>query len=607
MLKKYNYILWMVIPVLLAGICMILVVVNDNQAYMPIPCELNFSGEYSYDGECWYPYETDGKISALDGNLILKGHFDKEIMEGDVLTFFCDHVGVSFYVNGERIYMDAPSEMKLHGMDLMPSMCGKLWKQTICPQISVSDEVEFRLLNYHRYGNKNAYQELLASCYITPEDEKVLECFLKPYLRPFRMLGNGAIIIAIMLLGAYIVAVILKSSMSAGLLKMGLATLFAGGYMIFDVMMVYLLDELLVVNTYGRQLCMMLAVYFLGLIICDSLQGNKKRVAYVVMGISGVVNVGLIAVVILGRMLMFDTQIYWVISQLFSCPVLMVLCAGALREDKRAQCIKWCSYILLLLAILLDISGVVGNRFYSGICTKIVFTVLLFVHLLWAAMHVIMEHQASAKNEKLQAELENSRIAVMLSQIQPHFLYNALTSVMDLCDSNPKQAKSAIADFADYLRGNLTSLSVKNPIPFEMELEHVKRYLRLEKLRFQDELNIVYDIKCEDFMIPSLSVQPLVENSVKHGVGKKVGGGTVTIRTMETEDCYIVQVEDDGVGFTVGEYEEDGKMHIGLENIRKRLEIMSNARLEVKSIKGKGTTAVILLKKRGSGYVDYGN
>ena len=156
-LKKYNYILWMVLPVLLAGICMILVVVNDNQAYMPTPCELNFSGEYSYDGECWYPYGKDSKISALDGNLTLKGHFDREIAEGGVLTFFCNHIGVSMYVNGERIYMDAPSEIEQYGMDLMPSMCGKLWKQTICPQISVSDEVEFRLLNYHRYGNKNAY------------------------------------------------------------------------------------------------------------------------------------------------------------------------------------------------------------------------------------------------------------------------------------------------------------------------------------------------------------------------------------------------------------------------------------------------------------------
>ena len=195
-------------------------------------------------------------------------------------------------------------------------------------------------------------------------------------------------------------------------------------------------------------------------------------------------------------------------------------------------------------------------------------------------------------------ELENSRITVMLSQIQPHFLYNSLTSVMDLCDSNPKQAKAAIADFADYLRGNLSSLKTENLITFGTELEHIEKYLKLEKLRFMDELEIVYDIHSKDFMLPALSVQPLVENAVKHGVGKKIGGGTVTIHTTETENEYIICVTDDGVGFTEGEYADDGGTHVGIENIKKRLDMMVNARLEIESEKGIGTKACILIPKR---------
>ena len=209
-----------------------------------------------------------------------------------------------------------------------------------------------------------------------------------------------------------------------------------------------------------------------------------------------------------------------------------------------------------------------------------------------------MDHQASIKNQKIKEELENSRITVMLSQIQPHFLYNSLTSVMDLCDSNPKQAKAAIADFADYLRGNLASLKTENLISFGTELEHIEKYLRLEKLRFMDELEIVYDIHSKDFMLPALSVQPLVENAVKHGVGKKIGGGTVTIHTSETENEYIICVTDDGVGFTDGEYIDDGDTHVGLENIRKRLDMMINAKLEIESKKGEGTTACIRIPKR---------
>ena len=211
---------------------------------------------------------------------------------------------------------------------------------------------------------------------------------------------------------------------------------------------------------------------------------------------------------------------------------------------------------------------------------------------------MIIDHKASIKNKKLKAELEQSRIAVMLSQIQPHFLYNSLTSVMDLCDKNPKQAKAAIADFADYLRGNLSSLKTENLISFSVELEHIEKYLKLEELRFRDELEVVYDIQTRDFMLPALSVQPLVENAVKHGVGKKIGGGRVSIHTHEAENEYIVSIIDDGVGFVVGEYSDDGGTHIGIENIKKRLDMMLNAKLEIESKKGEGTTACIIIPKR---------
>ena len=236
--------------------------------------------------------------------------------------------------------------------------------------------------------------------------------------------------------------------------------------------------------------------------------------------------------------------------------------------------------------------------YYSGICFKAAYVLMLIAFLLRGAKQVILDHQDSLKNKKLKEELEQSRIAVMLSQIQPHFLYNSLTSVMDLCDRNPKQAKAAIADFADYLRGNLSSLKTENLISFGTELEHIEKYLRLEKLRFQDELEIVYDIQIQDFMLPTLSVQPLVENAVKQGAGQNSGGGTVTIRTYETEDDYVICITDDGVGFADGEYTENEGTHIGIENTKKRLQMMVNARLEIESKKGEGTKACIFIPKR---------
>jgi sensor histidine kinase YesM len=288
---------------------------------------------------------------------------------------------------------------------------------------------------------------------------------------------------------------------------------------------------------------------------------------------------------------------FWEVSQYIISIGLIVLCVFQIKSDKKFRK-EFILYIGVNFAILIDIVGVTYSMYYSDICFKVVYVISLLLFLFHAIRQVIMDHQASIRNKKLKAELEQSRISIMLSQIQPHFLYNSLTSVMDLCDSNPKQAKAAIADFADYLRGNLSSLKAENLISFGTELEHIEKYLRLEKLRFMDELEIVYDINSRDFMLPTLSVQPLVENAVKHGVGGKIGGGTVTIHTSETENEYIIRVTDDGVGFTEGEYADDGGTHVGIENIKKRLYMMINARLEIESKPGEGTRACILIPKR---------
>ena len=595
--NKYTKITAIIIPILLAIVCLVLVVKNDNQASMPVPMGLTFTGEYSYDGDNWYTYSEDSDMSALDGDITVKGHFDTDIPKGAILNFYCNHIGVSMYVNGEQVYMDAPTEIRNYGIDLMPSMCGKRWGQMLCPEITVEDEVEFHFINYHKYGNKEAYKELLTTCLLAPLDKTVLEAYLKPYITPFEIIGTALLIVGIMLLGASAYATALKSKMANRLFKTGIMTLFVGGYTVLDMVMVYFTDELLVMRTYGAQLCLMLGVYFLGLNICDIITEKYKKAAEMVMGASGIINLFVIAAAISGKVLLYDTRIVWECSQCVVSLLLIMLCLLELKKEKKKRT-ELITYVLIYTAILLDFIGVGYHMFYSGICFKVAFVVMLLVILLRGIKQVVMEHQASIKNKQMKAELENSRITVMLSQIQPHFLYNSLTSVMDLCDRNPKQAKAAIADFADYLRGNLSSLKTENLISFEAELEHIEKYLRLEKLRFEDELEVVYDIQAQDFMLPALSVQPLVENAVKHGVGQKIGGGTVIIHTTETENEYIICVTDDGVGFTEGEYADDGGTHVGIENIKKRLDMMINARLEMESKKGIGTKACIFIPKR---------
>ncbi len=198
--------------------------------------------------------------------------------------------------------------------------------------------------------------------------------------------------------------------------------------------------------------------------------------------------------------------------------------------------------------------------------------------------------------KRQEQELMDARVSVMLSQIQPHFLYNSLTAIAEACEDSPK-AQGAILDFSAYLRNNLESVKSQKLIPFAKELAHIETYLKLEKLRFENQLNLVYDIAAKAFLLPALTVQPLVENAVKHGVGKKKGGGTVTIATAQTDAAFVITISDDGVGFDVNEQEADGGNHTGIKNISQRLEAQCGGTLAITSAKGVGTTATITIAK----------
>ena len=214
------------------------------------------------------------------------------------------------------------------------------------------------------------------------------------------------------------------------------------------------------------------------------------------------------------------------------------------------------------------------------------------------SMQAVLEAQRiEAEKQAMELKLQESYISIMLSQIQPHFLYNALNSIYQLCETNPMRARSMVNSFAEYLRNNLSTLEEPGLISFETELSHVNTYLDIERVRFEDTLEIEYDIKCVDFSLPVLTVQPIVENAVKHGTSKKRGGGKVTISTVEENDGYVITVADTGCGFDPTQPKNDGKKHVGIENVRQRLANMCSGTLTIQSALGEGTVAVIRIPK----------
>ena len=246
-------------------------------------------------------------------------------------------------------------------------------------------------------------------------------------------------------------------------------------------------------------------------------------------------------------------------------------------------------FVSLISYIILPMAALIVQTFYYGISLINISISISMILMFVVAM--VEQNQNLAYKQKEAADL---KISLMLSQIAPHFIYNSLTTIQGLCERDPKLAKETVGEFAGYLRGNLESLSEEGTISFERELKHVQCYLAIEKKRFGDRVNVEYHIQEEDFMIPALTLQPIVENAVKHGICKKENGGTVYISTERKAERIYVTVRDDGVGFDMDKQKQSGS-HIGLSNVRSRLRSMCHGSLLIESREGAGTVVVIAL------------
>lgn len=197
-------------------------------------------------------------------------------------------------------------------------------------------------------------------------------------------------------------------------------------------------------------------------------------------------------------------------------------------------------------------------------------------------------------------QMKDMKASLMLSQIKPHFLYNTLNTIQYLCRTEPEQAAETISDFSEYLRMNLSVSNEKQIIPFSQELEHVKRYIKIEKLRFKHRLRVQYEIEKEDFYVPVLSVQPLVENAVKHGISGRMNGGTVTISSFSRDNKIIIEVKDDGVGFdkNKADMKQDS---LGMKNVELRVKSLFDGEMQIESIENMGTTVRLVFPEKIKG------
>ena len=191
-----------------------------------------------------------------------------------------------------------------------------------------------------------------------------------------------------------------------------------------------------------------------------------------------------------------------------------------------------------------------------------------------------------------QREIANQRASIMVLQMRPHFICNTLMSIYSLCNLDPQKARQVTMDFTDYLRRNFNAIASENTIPFSAELEHTRAYLAVEQAQHEDMLLVEYDTPFTRFRLPPLTLQPLVENAVKHGMNPYAGPLRITVRTYRTDTASVIVVTDNGPGFDPAEVLES---HTTLANIRQRLDWMCGGKLEITPRDGGGTVVTVTI------------
>ena len=270
--------------------------------------------------------------------------------------------------------------------------------------------------------------------------------------------------------------------------------------------------------------------------------------------------------------------------------------------------------LLPLIAIqLVNFVGVIQRRkqvsrktFVSFLIAVVPITAALFVQLfidVFALIDICYVLAALAmygfalsdqieQDRRHQIEIANQRANIMVLKMRPHFIYNTMMSIYCLCEQDPPLARQVVMDFTDYLRKNFTAIASSTPIPFTGELEHVRAYLAVEKALYEESLLVDYDTPHIRFRVPPLTLQPIVENAVKHGRDPYSGPFHIAIRTRKTETGSEIVVRDNGRGF---DPPDDDEPHIALKNIRERLEIMCRGSLVIEPADGGGTVVTITI------------
>ena len=305
----------------------------------------------------------------------------------------------------------------------------------------------------------------------------------------------------------------------------------------------------------------------------------------------------------------------WAVYAVLATSGLVIDAFYFVTPDRQVHRGPWYPLMLLpvIAILLLDLAAVIGRRrllsrkvYLSFFITLLPMTVTLLVQtfvdafllldvcmvLSALSMYGLVLSDQIEQDLCQQREIAQQRASIMVLQMRPHFIYNTMTSIYCLCSQDPEKAQQVVMDFTTYLRKNFTAVASAAPITFSSELEHTRAYLAVEQAQYSKSLTIEYDTPHTFFRVPPLTLQPIVENAVKHGRDPNAGPLHISIRTRKTDTGSEITVSDNGCGYDPA---DDSEPHIALKNIRQRLELMCGGSLTITPNDGGGTTVTVTI------------
>ena len=574
---------------------------NSMQSIPATPAQLYFAGDYRIgDGE-WQEIVEGEHIPSTKGDVTLRGNFHMLTPGGEYIgvfsgtepiAFYTNHINLTFYESDGKPYV-IDHENPLFGY----SACGVDWtSHSFSKDAGV---IEIIVHNPHNFGNVNAIDEMLSNIAFWAGidfEKKMLDSG-----EPQRNTGLLFIIASLMFLGTALFSSLIHLKNSKLIWLLGLISLFAGVYFTYSSTGISFWSDSIVSNTILCGASMMFYAFFFLILVAYSLQRTKK-IGLITSIVLGTANRVIFILPMVTKIFFYDTLGGWVIIQnIVNFILLGCLVKEIIHADIKEKCM-YAGAILPFAAFLADSIAALFGIWDGAAASEIVFIMLFIVAMVVVLRIIPHSINAIAKSKELETEklllntqLAESRVSTMMSQIRPHFIYNTLGSIEQLCELDPPKAGELVHNFAKYLRGNFGELDNPKPILMSQEMEHVHYYISIENVRFPD-MTFTFEMNSNDFHIPALTIQPIVENAVKHGLMKLQRGGIIRVVSYETETHYCVLVEDDGVGFDTSVLLDDRK-HVGIRNIRERLKAMVNGTLEIESTIGVGTKVLIKIPK----------